>query len=436
MTKQRTKAQLATIAETSTGQSFSADATAALSAEYPDTSSAKKSGNLESEKDGELDDSSPLWSGANQGWELSWPIWHMLPHLDRKNIAKQHGYKTIGEFEEFMSLQQAVDDSERKMPSWSSSVQAAYPNESIYTGGDESKKAATELSGSAKVDSSSSALLWKSKEDDDDDSSDDEDNVQYRRQSSAVSSNAEDLPLEELMLLAGRLLILHDELLHKVFSWLPVDAYGTLALVSPHWKHLTRTEAVYKRLCERLYLNQSKRRQLHVSRFGNSYRRMLEERPRVRAAGGCYVLKYAQIKQIQRDMWTEVPIGAVLESVYYRYLYFQEDGRVLYALSSAPPHEMFRRLLKVVLHKTKDPAAVWGTFQVQKTSCTIIAKQDWHTVKFECSILPNSLYGKYAALTMDRHFSSPSGCFEASSQDRVEYKVPSELFRFVKDPRL
>ena len=30
--------------------------------------------------------------------------------------------------------------------------------------------------------------------------------------------------------------------------------------VSPHWKHLTRTESVYKRLCERLYLNQSKRR--------------------------------------------------------------------------------------------------------------------------------------------------------------------------------
>jgi F-box protein 9 len=121
-------------------------------------------------------------------------------------------------------------------------------------------------------------------------------------------------------MIAGKILILHDELLHKVFSWLPVDAYATLALVSPHWKHLTRAEPVYKRLCERLYLNQSKRRQLHVAKFDHSYRRMLEVRPRVRAAGGCYVLKYAQIKTIQRDMWTEVPVGAVLESIYYRYV--------------------------------------------------------------------------------------------------------------------
>jgi F-box protein 9 len=189
-------------------------------------------------------------------------------------------------------------------------------------------------------------------------------------------------------------------------------------------------------LCERLYLNQSKRRQLHVSRFDNSYRRMLELRPRVRAAGGCYVLRYSQIKTIQRDMWTEVPIGAVLESIYYRYLYFQEDGRVLYALSSAPPHEMFRRLLRVVLHRSGDPAAVWGTFQVQKTTCTVVARQDWHVVRFDLTIVPSSIHGRFAALTMDRHLSSPTGRFDDWSDDRVEYTVPSEHFRFVKDRRL
>lgn len=123
-------------------------------------------------------------------------------------------------------------------------------------------------------------------------------------------------------------------------------------------------------------------------------------------------------------------------SVRFRYLYFQEDGRVLYALSSAPPHEMFVRLLKVVLHKTNDPAAVWGTFQVQKTNCTIVARQEWHTVKFECTIIPQSIHGRFAALSIDRHLSSPSGSFEEWSADRVEYKVPSEHFRFVKDPRL
>jgi F-box protein 9 len=148
------------------------------------------------------------------------------------------------------------------------------------------------------------------------------------------------------------------------------------------------------------------------------------------------VLKYSQVKKIQRDMWTEVPLGAILETVYYRYLYFQEDGRVLYALSSAEPHEMFRRLLKVILNKADDPAAVWGTFQIQKHNCTIVAKQEWHAVKFDLTILPTSRFGRFAALTMVRHLSSPSSCFDDWSGDRVEYEVPTESFHFIKDPRL
>jgi F-box protein 9 len=274
-----------------------------------------------SEKEGdgsaELEPSSlsPLWSGANEGWELTWPIWHMLPRDERKTIAQRHGYKSIGEFEEYMSLQQAVGDSEFK----ASSVQKGYPNESIYfPGAAVTTKAGGEpsLQLSSSMEKTAQVVLRDKEDDDDDNSSDDDEKAFYGRQS---STNADDdMPIEELMSLGGKLLILHDEILHKIFSWLPVDAYGTLALVSPHWKHLTRTESVYKRLCERLYLNQSKRRQLHVSRFGGSYRRMLEVRPRVRAAGGCYVLKYSQVKKIQRDMWTEVPVGAILESVYYR----------------------------------------------------------------------------------------------------------------------
>jgi hypothetical protein len=109
---------------------------------------------------------------------------------------------------------------------------------------------------------------------------------------------------------------------------------------------------------------------------------------------------------------------------------------VLYALSSTPPHEMFLRLLKVVLHKTKDPVAVWGTFQVQKTNLSIKARQEWHTVRFDLTIHSTSEYGRFAALSMDRHLSSPSGCFDDRSADRVQYKVPSERFRFVRDPRL
>ena len=93
---------------------------------------------------------------------------------------------------------------------------------------------------------------------------------------------------------------------------------------------------------------------------------------------------------------------------------------------------MFRRLLRVCLKKHNDPAAVWGTYQVQKNALTITARQAWHTIQFDLTIELMSIHGRFGSLTLDRHLSSPSGCFEEWSNDRVQYKVPSERFRFVK----
>ena len=233
---------------------------------------------------------STVWN--QNGWSLTWPIWHLLPLQERRQLAHDHGFKTIGEFEEYMSLHQAMDDSEMSRP---------YANDLVNS------KQIMNQERDALVQKVNPEAVGNDEEDNEHDS-DCEEKSSLEKQASSVS---DDLSLEKLLQVGGEILMIHDEILHQVFSWLPVDAYATLALVSPHWKHLTRTETVYKRLCERLYLNQSKRRQLHVSRFGGSYRTMLEQRPRVRAAGGCYVLKYSQIKQIQRDMWTEVSFGGL-----------------------------------------------------------------------------------------------------------------------------
>lgn len=54
---------------------------------------------IETARDEKLD-SSPLWNKEEEGWELTWPIWHMLPRDERKALANKHGYKTIGAFEE------------------------------------------------------------------------------------------------------------------------------------------------------------------------------------------------------------------------------------------------------------------------------------------------------------------------------------------------
>ena len=124
--------------------------------------------------------------------------------------------------------------------------------------------------------------------------------------------------------------------------------------------------------------------------------------------------------------------------VYYRYLYFAEDGRVLYALTPSPPHEMFPRLRRVCLTGQPDAAAVWGTYSVQKTSVTVTAKQEWQYVQLTLTIdLANRMHGRYGCLSFDQHISSATGDFSDDwRSDRIIYDVPGEPFRFVKDKRI
>jgi len=289
-------------------------------------------------------------------------------------------------------------------------------------------------------------------EGEDDDSS--VSSTEEEQPTSDTSSNpvdeTEDIDVEnhlERIRLGGLPCSIPDEILHKCFAYLPIDDHATLALVSPHWSRFTRCESLYKILCQRIYLNQSKRKTLHASRFGNSYRKMLELRPRVRTRGGMYVLKYQEVRKIQRDMWTEIPVGAILESVYYRYLYFFEDGRVMYALTPANPVEMIPRFSKMLLHGygRKDKWGVWGRYQIKKDVVKIWVSQEWHDVCFQLKVIPSNAVLHYdmgdkgvcTTMQMEKHMSSKSGNFDENSYDLVVYDVPvNGYFRFLKDRRL
>lgn len=152
---------------------------------------------------------------------------------------------------------------------------------------------------------------------------------------------------------------------------------------------------------------------------------------------------FLQIKPIQRDMWCEIPAGAILETVYYRYLYFHEQhGKVLYALTTAAPHDMIRRIIRVLLNPHHvDRAVCHGTYSVHGKHATVTAQQEWQHVQFSVTLLPESHWGRWGALTLDRHLTSGKGEFDEYvwPNDITEFPVPtgsSQVFQYVYDRRL
>mmetsp|Transcript_18931 Transcript_18931/g.28355 ORF Transcript_18931/g.28355 Transcript_18931/m.28355 type:complete len:471 (-) Transcript_18931:30-1442(-) len=412
-------------------------------------------------------------ASGNDIWELTWPIWHMLPVEERKDIAKQNGFRSIGEFEESVILSRALKEDveqqnaqqqqqQQQQTSGQNQIQP-YANEDLY----EMENRPQNFGLPILAERSET----KEKEDDDDDGGDDNSessssSSDYNegvydvskipqnsaRIKSSKSKNKSSNPQNQKedgedgdIDTGGYMILLPNELIvHFILPFLPIEQYATCALVSPHWKNFTRTELVYKELCKRCYLQQSKRKTLHVHRFNGSYHTMLNSRFRVKTGCGFYVLKCTKIKKIQRDMWTEIPVGAILESTYYRYMNFFEDGNLLYALSSKPPHEIipiFRQMKENGSESHSAVNAVLGKYIIQKDKVTVNVTHPWHHVRLVLNVLTNGYpgsVGRFWALELTKHWSSKSGDFdEYWSRDLVEYKVPSEpIFRFLRDWRL
>ncbi len=388
---------------------------------------------------------------GNENWELTWPIWHMLPLTERKAIAKQNGFKTIGEFEESVILSRALHEEDLPPPP------QPYSNDQLHE-----YESRPHNFGLPILAERNNDMLRKRKElnhhdyeDDDSDSSSTEegdDEMDYEliirggSRKDNIITNSKYNEIQDQHIEHGGLILLlpPDIIIHFILPFLHIDQYATCALVSPHWKYFTRVEAVYKELCKRCYLQQSKRKTLHVHKFHNSYHTMLNTRFRVKTGCGFYVLKCTKVKKIQRDMWTEIPIGAILESTYYRYLYFFENGTLLYALSSKPPHEMisiFMKMKQQGVHSYESVNGVLGTYVIQKDKVTVNVTHPWHHVRMVLKVLKDGYsgsVGRFWALEFEKHWSSKNGDFdEYWSRDLVEYKIPSDpIFRFLRDFRI
>jgi F-box protein 9 len=401
-------------------------------------------------------------ASGNDTWELTWPIWHMLPVSERKSIAKENGFKSIGEFEESVILSRALNENEQSEgPGGQSQLQGgrnqnqqqqqqqqqpqAYTSDQLYELENRPQNFGLPILVERSDTHPPKDRDGNNDNDDNYDSSsdDDDDDCVIHETTLSIQDNktysAEEIENGGLMLLLPT-----DLIIHFILPFLSMDQYATCALVSPHWKNFTRTEAVYKELCKRCYLQQSKRKTLHVHRFNGSYHTMLNSRFRVKTGCGFYVLKCRKIKKIQRDMWTEIPVGVTLESTYYRYMNFFEDGTLLYALTAKPPHEMIPILIQMKEDGTRshsNVSAILGKYEIQKDKVTVSVVHPWHHVRLELRVLTDGYVGslgRFWALQFDKHWSSKTGDFdEYWSRDLVEYKVPDEpIFRFLRDWRL
>ena len=454
----------------------------------------------------------PTASG-NDTWELTWPIWHMLPVQERKDIAKQNGFKSIGEFEESVILSRTLNEDTKNLNIENNSGNQfipppPYSSEQMYemenrpqnyglpilaersdvireevknnsnnddNGDDEDsenknefltlstwhvltlqeRRAIAKQNGFKSIgDFEESVIMEYEHEHNGDNDDESESSVEDQLMDEQLLENGKDDKSktenkttsynQEEIEVGGLILILpHELIIHFILPFLPIEQYANCAMVSPYWKPFTRTESVYKELCKRAYLQQSKRKTLHVHRFG-SYHAMLNTRFRVKTGCGFYVMKCTKIKKIQRDMWTEIPAGAILESTYYRYMNFFENGKLLYALTSKPPHEMipiFQTMIQNNTSSKNNVNAVLGSYEIQKEKVTINVTHAWHHVRMVLRVLldgyPGSR-GRFWGLELEKHWSSKSANFdEYWSQDLVDYKVPVEpVFRFLREWRL
>jgi hypothetical protein len=231
----------------------------------------------------------PTASG-NDTWELTWPIWHLLPTHERKEIARQNGFRNIGDFEEEVILSRALNEEETK------DMQVAR-NDNLLGRREQTNPL---VKNSQTVVQQKERYREDSSEREDDNDEEDVDSiVSTDEDSQLIEEGMDSKDKDENVEVGGYILLLPDELiLHHIFPYLPTEYFAACALVSPHWKGFTRSELAYKELCKRSYLNQSKRKALHVARFGGSYRTMLEKRFRVKTGCGLYILKCTKIKKV------------------------------------------------------------------------------------------------------------------------------------------
>ncbi|CAO3628295.1 unnamed protein product [Cunninghamella blakesleeana] len=195
---------------------------------------------------------------------------------------------------------------------------------------------------------------------------------------------------------------LPNEILLMIFKRLllrSISSCATVALVCKRFFLLTRSQSLWKYLCEHVYrpphlsLEESKKIQLnHVQRdYNGSWLRMYIERPRIRY-DGIYIATCHYFRHGTSDSSWNQPIHLV---TYYRYLRFFTDGTVLKHVTTEEPAHVVKLLNKPFSRRQ----TFHGNFQWQKERGTnepilkIVSKDD--KIKNEYFYLTLSVKGTH-----------------------------------------
>lgn len=162
-------------------------------------------------------------------------------------------------------------------------------------------------------------------------------------------------------------------------------------------------EAVYKAMCEKIYTNQTRKKQLVVENWV-SWRNMLIFRPRLRT-NGFYCLRTLFTRAPCHDnFWEEKKVQSV-ECKFYRYMRFLENGKMLYSLEVVEPELLAKHLKRGVGMPKK---IFEGTYSVCRREVCVEVEMHYAMVYFKLQIMnsEDGFEGSFNTLRILEHASA------------------------------
>eukprot|EP01025_Chloroclados_australasicus_P037007 TRINITY_DN3769_c0_g1_i2.p2 TRINITY_DN3769_c0_g1~~TRINITY_DN3769_c0_g1_i2.p2 ORF type:complete len:309 (+),score=24.51 TRINITY_DN3769_c0_g1_i2:233-1159(+) len=149
------------------------------------------------------------------------------------------------------------------------------------------------------------------------------------------------------------------EVLRHVLGRLPPHSLAVLQCVSRYLRQAASQQELWQRACEQAFgepMNTEEQTRIVRMYYGGLWKRMYIERPHVRFEG-VYVARNTYIRRGQVEFHVHNPVHLV---VYFRYIRFFPDGRVIYRTSPNPPD----KVAKTMLHYPNLPLKKHDTLMV------------------------------------------------------------------------